>query len=73
MAVAVFFTIWWTVLFAVLPWGVRSQRENGEVVPGSEPGAPTAPLLVKKALWTTLAATVVFTALMGLMAYFPDV
>ena len=29
-AVAVYFLIWWVVLFAVLPWGVRSQHEGGE-------------------------------------------
>ena len=32
-AIAVFFLIWWVVLFAVLPWGVRSQHEGGEVFP----------------------------------------
>ena len=30
------------VLFAVLPWGVRSQEESGEVAPGTDPGAPAA-------------------------------
>ena len=28
---AVYFVIWWTVLFAVLPFGVRSQAEAGSV------------------------------------------
>ena len=26
-AIAIFFLIWWVVLFAVLPWGMRSQHE----------------------------------------------
>jgi predicted secreted protein len=73
MAIAIYFTMWWTVLFAVLPFGVKSQHETDEIVPGSEPGAPVAPLLLKKALWTTLASAVLFSALIGLMAYFPDV
>ena len=30
-ALATFFLIWWVVLFAVLPWGVRSQHEGGEM------------------------------------------
>ena len=30
MAVVVYFTIWWIVLFAVLPWGVHSQDETGD-------------------------------------------
>lgn len=72
MAVAVFFTMWWTVLFAVLPFGIRSQHEGPEVVPGSEPGAPQAPGLLKKAIWTTVATTVLFVALMVVLVYYPD-
>lgn len=72
MAVAIYFTMWWTLLFAVLPFGVRSQHEADDVVPGSEPGAPQAPALLKKALWTTVVTTVVFAALMAVLARFPD-
>jgi predicted secreted protein len=57
-AVAVYFLIWWIVLFAVLPWGVRAQGEEG--VPGTDPGAPLVPHLRAKLVWTTLIATVVF-------------
>ncbi len=39
-AIAIYFVIWWIVLFAVLPWGVRSQEESGSVSPGTDPGAP---------------------------------
>jgi predicted secreted protein len=72
MAIAIYFTLWWTLLFAILPFGVRSQHETGEVVPGSEPGAPQAPALLKKAVWTTVVTTVVFIALMAVLARFPD-
>ncbi len=34
---ALYFIIWWTVLFAVLPFGVRTQGEAGEIVPGTRP------------------------------------
>jgi predicted secreted protein len=57
-AVAIYFLIWWVVLFAVLPWGVRSQGEAG--VPGTDPGAPAVPHLRAKLIWTTLVATVIF-------------
>jgi predicted secreted protein len=57
---AIYFIIWWLVLFAVLPWGVRSQGESGEVVPGTDPGAPQLPGLGKKLVWTTLVSTVLF-------------
>ena len=61
-ALAIFFLIWWVVLFAVLPWGVRSQHEGGEMAPGTDPGAPTHFRLGQKLLWTTLVAIVVFAA-----------
>jgi predicted secreted protein len=59
-ALAIYFLIWWVVLFAVLPWGVRSQRESGDVVEGSEPGAPVMPRIAAKLMWTTIVATIVF-------------
>lgn len=58
--VAIFFVIWWTVLFAVLPWGTRSQAEEDDVVPGTEPAAPHAPKLPVKVAATTLISAVVF-------------
>jgi predicted secreted protein len=60
MAIAIFFTTWFIVLFAVLPFGVRSQDEAGELVPGTDPGAPVAPKLWKKAVWTTALTALVF-------------
>jgi len=57
---AVFFLIWWVVLFAVLPWGVRGQHEGGVITPGTDPGAPAVPHLGRKLVWTTLVATVIF-------------
>lgn len=63
LAFAVFLTIWFTVLFAILPIGVRSQAESGEVTPGTEPGAPVAPRLWMKAGLTTLVSIVVFIVL----------
>jgi predicted secreted protein len=60
LAIAVFLTIWFVVLFAVLPFGVRSQHEAGDFVPGTDPGAPVAPRLWSKVLWTTLIAAIVF-------------
>jgi predicted secreted protein len=59
-AIAIYFIIWWVVLFAVLPWGVRSQHESGAVAPGTDPGAPTIPRLRAKLVWTTIVAALVF-------------
>jgi len=61
-ALAIFWLIWWVVLFAVLPWGIRSQHEGGAIAPGTDPGAPAIPRLKWKLLWTTLAALAIFAA-----------
>ncbi len=39
---AIYFVLWWLVLFLTLPFGVRSQHETGEGAPGTEPGSPMA-------------------------------
>jgi predicted secreted protein len=69
MGIAVYFTIWWTVLFAVLPLRIRSQHETGEITPGTDPGAPIAPGLLGKAVMTTLISAVLFVGLLVLMTY----
>ena len=58
-ALAIYFVAWWLMLFLVLPFGVRSQQEEGSVVPGTDPGAPVVPMLVKKLIWNTILTGVV--------------
>jgi predicted secreted protein len=58
--IAIYFIVWWVVLFAVLPWGVRSQDESGEVAPGTDPGAPAVHKVWIKLVWTTVIASAVF-------------
>ncbi len=53
---AIYFIVWWTVLFAVLPFGVRGQHEDGEVTDGTEPGAPVVPRLGRKMAATSVLA-----------------
>ena len=66
-AMGLYFVVWWIVLFAVLPFGARSQAEAGDVVSGTEPGAPAVPALREKALWTTVVAIAVFLLASGLL------
>ena len=61
-SLAIFFVIWWLVLFAVLPFGVRSQHEMDDVTFGTERGAPHQPLLLRKFAATTLIAAILFAA-----------
>jgi predicted secreted protein len=60
--VAIYFVVWWIVLFAVLPFGVRTQEEEGEVTLGTTHSAPVRPLLVRKAVVTTVIAAVIVGA-----------
>jgi len=61
---AIFLTIWWTVLFAVLPLGVTTHAEAGiDKGDGGDPGAPVDPKLKKKFLTTTWIAAVLFAIL----------
>ncbi|MEX0644326.1 MAG: DUF1467 family protein [Parvularculaceae bacterium] len=53
-AIVIFVLIWWSVFFAVLPWGVRGRWESSDDgVKGADPGAPVIPNLKRKALITT--------------------
>ncbi len=66
-AIAIYFVIWWVVLFLVLPLKVRTQGEAGEVVPGTPASAPARPQLLLKAAATTVVAAIVFAGLWALM------
>jgi predicted secreted protein len=61
---AVYFVIWWLVLFLTLPFGVRSQHEDGDSAPGTDPGAPILARMGRKLLLTTLISGVIFAVAM---------
>ena len=63
LAIALYFVIWWTTLFAVLPIGVRTQGEAGDVVPGTPQCAPAKPRI----LWILCVNTVVAFAVFGIV------
>jgi predicted secreted protein len=67
-AFGLYFVLWWTLLFAVLPVRIRTQAEVGEIAEGTDPGAPAAPALRERAIWTTIAAGIVFV---GVAVFFP--
>jgi predicted secreted protein len=49
----VYIVIWWIILFAVLPLGVRRVENPGI---GQDHGAPEVPQLLRKAIITSLVA-----------------
>jgi len=55
--VMVYIVLWWTVLFAVLPLGVRRVQDPGR---GQERGAPERPQLLRKAIITSIVAAVLW-------------
>ena len=67
MGLAIYFTMWWIVLFITLPFGVRSQHEGDSYLQGTDPGAPEKPLMWWKALWTTCITSVLFAGVWWMM------
>lgn len=61
--IMVYFVIWWTILFCILPLGVRRLENPGA---GEERGAPERPELMRKAVITTIVAAVLWLAFYGL-------
>jgi len=59
-ALAIYFVIWWITLFLTLPFGVRSQHEDGEGAPGTDPGAPVLTRMGSKLIWTTIISAVIY-------------
>jgi predicted secreted protein len=66
---AVYLTIWWTVLFAILPLGTQTHAEAGIDPQGGDPGSPVDPKLKKKFITTTWVSAIVF-ALLWLVIHF---
>lgn len=66
----VYMTIWWVVLFTVLPLGMQSHHEAGiDLKDGGDPGAPVNPNLLRKFITTSWVAAIVF-AILWLVLHF---
>jgi predicted secreted protein len=67
---AVYLTIWWTVLFAILPLGVTTHAEAGiDLGDGGDPGAPVDPKLKKKFITTSWVSAIFFAILWTLLHF----
>jgi predicted secreted protein len=66
-AFAIYFVIWWITLFLTLPFGIRSQHEDGVGTAGSDPGAPVASRMGPRLLWTTVLSAAIFA--LAMLAY----
>lgn len=68
-ALAVYFVIWWITLFAVLPFGLRTQDEEGDIVPGTPESAPFRPRLLRTFLINSIVAAIVFVLVWVIITY----
>jgi len=60
-AFAIYALFWMVTLFAVLPWGVHTDREAGQgIVPGAADSAPANPRIVRKLVLTTVISGALF-------------
>ena len=62
-----FATLWFIVLFVLLPIGQRSQADAGEIVPGTHEGAPHDLRFGRKALWATVWTVGLFLLILAVI------
>ena len=63
---ALFFVVWWLVLFAVLPFSLRTQDDDQDVTLGTVSSAPRGPHMLRAAIRTTIVTGIVIGAFYGL-------
>jgi predicted secreted protein len=70
-ALALYFLIWWTLLFAVLPIArAKTQGEVGEIVPGTPEGAPSRLMMGRVILINSIVAAIVFVIVLWAMNHY---
>ena len=67
---AVYFIIWWLALFLILPFGFRSQQDEGERVLGTIASAPANHRAWRTFLLTTIVAAGIFGGWFLVSMYF---
>lgn len=63
-AFAIYFIFWWISLFIVLPFGLKTQAEENDVVPGTVESAPA-----RFRAWRVILATTALSAVLYAMWY----
>ncbi len=66
--IVLYLMIYWTALFAVLPWGVRAP-EGDELQAGHASGAPVNPRIKEKFIITALVAAVIWGIVFALIRF----
>lgn len=56
-ALVLYAVIWFVTLFVVLPIGLSTQGDEGDILPGTHAGSPARVSMKRKFVWTTVFAT----------------
>ena len=62
---AMYFVFWWLTLFAILPFGLKTQDEDQDVTLGTHASAPRGPHVLRAMLWTTIVTAVLMGGFYG--------
>ena len=63
---ALYFILWWLVLFATLPFGLKTQDEDENVTLGTVSSAPKGPHILRAFVRTTIVSALILGALYAL-------
>jgi len=59
---ALYFILWWVVLFATLPFGLKTQEEDRDVTLGTVSSAPKGPHMLRAFVRTTIVSALILGA-----------
>lgn len=68
-SIVLFSIFFFVVLLVILPRGVQTQAEAGEVEPGTPPGAPAAIRIWRKFLWAGVGSGLIVVVLNVIINY----
>lgn len=68
-ALVLYAVIWFLTLFVALPIGLRTQAEDGNVVPGTPDSAPADPMMRRKLRIVTLVASVLWAIVVAIILW----
>lgn len=68
-AIVLFAVLWFLALLTILPIRVRTQGEDGSVVPGTPASAPTDANIRRKLAWATVVAVVLWVPIVAVIVW----
>lgn len=63
---AVYFILWWMLLFVALPVGLRTQDDEKDVILGTTSSAPSGKHMLRAVILTTVLSTLIMALLLVL-------